>query len=83
MLLGALSFFVIGCGNSYDRGYEDGWESTKNGISSSLSKNYRQGYEDGANDAYYFNLGCHDADNGDSAKYPDIQQYMQGFVECS
>ena len=72
---------VSGCAG-YDDGYEDGYEGVSPSVLGRLSRSYESGYEDGADDAYYFDLGCSDAENDESPQFPDIIEYMEGYREC-
>ena len=76
---------LIGCGNSYDQGYEDAWEERKNSLSYFMDKNYKQGFNEGAEDYWYHNRGCYEADNGDplDAALASNSWYRQGYEDCS
>lgn len=84
IVLIALFLLLKSCdGNSaYDKGYDEGYDGAEKSVLYSFSKNYKQGYEDGANDAYYFDLGCRDKNNEEPPQYPSISEYMEGYNEC-
>ncbi len=58
--------FLVGCGSgsSYDKGYEDAWDETKNSLMYSINSSYKKGYENGMSDLSIYNIGCYDADTG-------------------
>ena len=68
--------------SAYDEGYDAGYDGATKSVFYSLSKSYKTGYEDGANDAYYFNLGCNDKNNEEPPQYPLVSEYMEGYYEC-
>ena len=77
--------FLVGCGNSYDKGYEDAWEERKDGLSYAINGNYKQGYDKGADDYWYHNRGCYDADAGNpiDSSLNNNSWYAQGYTDCS
>ena len=84
MVFFIMSLFLNGCGSSmsgYDKGLEDGREGRDKGILYNINSKYKQGYDDGAQEVYYYNLGCQDKEDGKPPRYPDIPLYMDGYKE--
>jgi len=83
-------FFVIAialmfCGSAYDDGYQHGWDgASPDKLKKFLSKDYERGYEEGADDAWYYDKGCYDAENGFAPKsdLEDDPDYMEGYNDC-
>lgn len=76
---------LAGCGNSYDKGYEDAWEERKDNLSYTFGGGYKQGYDKGASDYWYHNRGCYDADAGNpkDISLSSHSWYVQGYKDCS